>query len=1004
MITMTMNGSQSDKDELVPFPYCHIMAPTDLVSSSSSADASDLALDDFPPSTSLADSKTSEDSFPWTNTSSLTSPSISQADIPINSEDVRKPSLIRRLSQGAQAKLRRRSSARKYRPIAGPVVLRRPSDLASVADVDVQFLADLELEPCSEVDDDIEYMSSSIISVESNNALGLTPTPTALPAFESIAPTISSILEQGTWVQKVTKKSRKSVKLSLDSSAAKVCWQTSKKDTTKPKSSKQFYIDDIMEIRLGVDARNSRQDIQITTAEEARWMTIIYDSSSRSSRDIKMMHFIAPNQYILKLWIEALKSVERERIEIMNALSADHDKSARSMQLAWTHIMAQREADHDCRLTVEDAKDICRTLEINCATRTIETHFGLTDFDRRGSLDYSQYERFIGLFKIRHDIKAIYDRTKTGDYMILLDFLAFVEDVQLGFDTAYWEKKFHSITFKHNSPGAPPGSMTLAAFQKFLTSNSNACRAPADASSLDHPLNDYFISSSHNTYLMGRQVAGDSTVEGYINALARGCRCVEVDCWDGKDGRPMVNHGRTLSTEVLFEDCIHVINKYAFTSSPYPLIISLEVHCGPEQQAAMHEIMMRIFGTALILAPINDTCVLPSPEELRGRILIKVKSHQPFDIRSPSVSTPISPAMTTPNSPIISATATSDFEIDSEPLMPAAKVKTSNITPLLASLGVYVRGMKYSDFASPGANMYNHVFSLAETAYATLCKEDLWALEQHNSRFFMRVYPARMRLDSSNFDPLQSWLHGVQMVALNWQTNDVNMQVNHAMFDSGSDRSGYVLKPLDMRCPSRGIKFVKFSVDIISAQRLPRPRSAPDAMNPYIQMEIITADQARGVIVEGGETTSGLCRRTRSVEGNGFNPQFDANMTVSIETKYPELVFVRWTVWTTDKADTMIATFTAKLDSLRQGYRHLPLYNTYGERYREAKLFVKLAKDEPIVINADDGPDFTSPRLESKSWSRRMLSRTPGARKLDKGSRGSTRQSSPEGLRSRMTG
>ena len=54
---------------------------------------------------------------------------------------------------------------------------------------------------------------------------------------------------------------------------------------------------------------------------------------------------------------------------------------------------------------------------------------------------------------------------------------------------------------------------------------------------------------------LGHQLTGKSSVEIYRQALMSGCRCVELDCWDGKteDQEPCITHGLTLCTEVLFK-------------------------------------------------------------------------------------------------------------------------------------------------------------------------------------------------------------------------------------------------------------------------------------------------------------------------------------------------------------------------------------------------------------------------------------------------------------------
>jgi phosphatidylinositol phospholipase C delta len=293
----------------------------------------------------------------------------------------------------------------------------------------------------------------------------------------------------------------------------------------------------------------------------------------------------------------------------------------------------------------------------------------------------------------------------------------------------------------------------------------------------------------------------------------------------------------------------------------------------------------------------------------------------------------------------------------------------------------------------------------------------------------MRVYPAAIRVDSSNFNPLQSWKRGVQMAALNWQTYDIHLQMNEAMFAAGTDRTGYVLKPEEMRHAKhmpitealqgqttrrekKGKQLVRFSVEVVSAQRLPRPRNHNPAigMNPYIEFEMFSAeDKARGLAKgEGGTDASArdgssgigspLRRRTKIVEGNGFDPTFNENIAMMVETKYPSLIFVRWTVWNSPDGrnlssnSTILATCTAKLSSLQQGYRHLPLVNSYGERYRDAKLFVKIKKEAPIPLHSDEPgyghPELasSSPRLEpvrhdSRSWPRKIFGRAPSDRR-----------------------
>ena len=230
-------------------------------------------------------------------------------------------------------------------------------------------------------------------------------------------------------------------------------------------------------------------------------------------------------------------------------------------------------------------------------------------------------------------------------------------------------------------------------------------------------------------------------------------------------------HGPSLSKGAPFRDVCHAIRETAFASSELPVIISLEVHASPQQQEVMVEIMQEIWQEFLIdINSMNTTTMgtLPSPHELRRKLLIKVKgpslehhaeSEQTDDDRAPNISG----------------------------VPPLHKV-----IDLLSSLAVYTQGYSFRGFSQREASMSTHIFSLSEAAIRRLHKNNADLLFTHNRRFLMRVFPSGRRVDSSNFDPCFFWRQGIQMVVMNWQRLDTGMMLNGGLF---ADESGWVLKP-----------------------------------------------------------------------------------------------------------------------------------------------------------------------------------------------------------------
>jgi hypothetical protein len=100
--------------------------------------------------------------------------------------------------------------------------------------------------------------------------------------------------------------------------------------------------------------------------------------------------------------------------------------------------------------------------------------------------------------------------------------------------TAEFDQVEHIETNNLDSPASTANDRTSNRLLRYLGSDEANAMAPVTLDAT-HPISDYFISSSHNTYLWGNQLYGKASTKAYQRVLERGCRCVEVDVWDGDD-------------------------------------------------------------------------------------------------------------------------------------------------------------------------------------------------------------------------------------------------------------------------------------------------------------------------------------------------------------------------------------------------------------------------------------------------------------------------------------
>ncbi|KAL1835912.1 hypothetical protein VTJ49DRAFT_5896 [Mycothermus thermophilus] len=983
-----------------------------------------------------------------TSTTSLGQGTFRSSSTGVMSEPV-KMSIVRRASNTVRNKaavlMNRRPSSSHPRSrdgSVGPGVMRRRGSMSN---------PNTPFDPISPFESDSDNEAPAAATPATDDRSGdeaslaesgcLRAAPSSIPASDGFE-SIPLALRQGMTLTKVSKKKNtKRITLCLDPEAAKICWD----------KNKSVYMDDIKEIRTAEDIRQYRLDAALPESVEKRFFTIIYMVPGKTAT--KLLHLIADTDDAFLQWVAALDTITKHRQDFAMSLMSFNDKAVRAY---WAKEMDKQlgpaRSPEDEHIDFAGVERVCRALHIHAPADELRSKFDMakgrrgTSDDmppspfRGGRLNFAEFLEFVRLMKVRADIRRVYQaRAADPDTGMTKDeFFAFLCDVQqenVDEDPSTWHAVFARFARKGRQRDASDAeaeavTMSEAGFAAFLTSTSNDV-IPKEPQHyvLDRPMNEYYISSSHNTYLMGRQVASTSTHEGYISALMRGCRCIEVDCWDGEDFQPVVTHGHTLTTSISFLEVMKTINKYAFVKSRFPLWISLEVRCHPNTQVNMAKIMIEVFGDKLVRAPLDPSSDrLPSPSELMDRILIKVKkpdepiraAERPVGRRRgnslPSLHQrpPMVPA---PSSPLLSPSPASrsnrqintiteglvheplsssspsecDSEVETGSVGPAgAPVRkvSSKIHPVLGELGVYCMGIRFQGFDTPEAKKFNHIFSFKEKTFADKVQqsEGKRALYRHNMRYLMRVYPNAGRISSNNFDPLIYWKRGVQMAALNWQTFDLGMQLNQAMFDGGTGQSGYVLKPLEARqiqvmpnlspdeCVGRRPrKKVAFEIEVISAQQLMRPWNMGEkrTLDPYVEVEVLMADDKRNkadAAAYAAAQQTQLKQRTRIVRDNGFNPEFNHTCSFDVTTKYPDLIFVRWSVKLADKGGyhdkaTPLATFTAKLSNLKQGYRTIPLLNHEGEKFLFSTLFCRIKRGpvtDIMVSYPEDAPKNTN--------------------------------------------
>ncbi|KAF4526440.1 hypothetical protein B566_EDAN015072 [Ephemera danica] len=571
------------------------------------------------------------------------------------------------------------------------------------------------------------------------------------------------------------------------------------------------------------------------------------------------------------------------------------------------------------------------------------------------------FEKFYSLYhKIcpRNDIEELFQIITEGktDSITISQFIYFLNEKQRDprlneiLYPLYDEKRAKEILldYEENEELRMKGRLSKDGLIRYLMSDENA---PVFLDRLDifmdmnQPLSHYYINSSHNTYLSGRQFGGKSSVEMYRQVLLAGCRCVELDCWDGRgdDEEPIITHGKAMCTDILFRDVIYALRDTAFVTSEYPLILSFENHCCKAQQYKLAKYCEDVLGDLLLKEPLPDYPLepgvpLPPPSALRRKILIKNKRLKPevekyelelfrqgqFVIedeeKEDALAVPPEKKIELQDQPILDAVEVVGAEgVDLPISMTNYTGSTTNVHPWLSSMVNYAQPIKFQGFdVAESRNNHHNMSSFAETAGLNYLKTSAIEFVNYNKRQMSRIYPKGTRADSSNYMPQVFWNAGCQMVSLNFQTPDLPMQLNQGKFEYNGN-CGYLLKPDFMRradrsfdpfaeSPVDGVIAAQCSVKVIAGQFL-----SDKKVGTYVEVDMygLPTDTIRKEF------------RTRMVPTNGLNPVYNEEPFLFRKVVLPDLAVLRFAVF--DENNKLLGQRILPLDGLQAGYRHISL-------------------------------------------------------------------------------
>ncbi|XP_074835087.1 1-phosphatidylinositol 4,5-bisphosphate phosphodiesterase delta-3 isoform X5 [Carettochelys insculpta] len=319
----------------------------------------------------------------------------------------------------------------------------------------------------------------------------------------------------------------------------------------RPRSKQIFSIAHLEAVREGYQSEGLRKYGR--AFPERQCLTLVF----RGRR--KNLDLVAPSEEEAQRWVRGLSKLMAKVEAMSQQEKLDH----------WIHAILRRaDRDQDNTMSFAEVKDVLRMINIGMNDIYAYQLFKECDKSSNDRLEEQEVEEFCTRLMQRPELEEIFHRYSGQDRVLCAQELAhFLRDQ--GEEASLARARRIVRTYELSERAKQHDLMMLDGFMMYLLSPHGDILSQEHAQvcqDMTQPLCHYFVSTSHNTYLTHNQIGGASSSEAYVRALAEGCRCVELDCWEGPNGEPVIYHGHTLTSKILFRDVIESIRDFAFKS------------------------------------------------------------------------------------------------------------------------------------------------------------------------------------------------------------------------------------------------------------------------------------------------------------------------------------------------------------------------------------------------------------------------------------------------------